>query len=193
MLNDPIVLVVVDALNAEKIPFLVAGSLSSNVYGVPRSTRDADFVIELGSASVMSLRTHLPAHYHLDPQIQFESVTATLRNIIRVEGSTFKVELFRLSTDPHDQERFRRRVSAEVEGRTVYLPTAEDVVVTKLRWARELKRPKDLDDLRNVILLQQATLDWDYVYEWCDRHETRELLEDIRREIANSGNVGGSL
>lgn len=96
MLNDPIVLVVVEALNAEKIPFLVAGSLSSNVYGVPRSTRGADFVIELGSASVTSLRTHLPAHFHLDPRIQFESVTATLRNIIRVEGSTFRVELFRL-------------------------------------------------------------------------------------------------
>ena len=191
MLNDPIVLVVVDALNAEKIPFLVAGSLSSNVYGVPRSTKDADFVIELGSASVTSLRTHLPSHYHLDPQIQFESVTATLRNIIRVEGSAFKVELFRLSTDPHDQERFRRRISTKVEGRMIYLPTAEDVVVMKLRWGRELKRPKDLDDLRNVILLQQVTLDWDYVYEWCDRHETRELLDEIRREIAGSGNVGG--
>ena len=191
MLNDPIVLVVVDALNAEKIPFLVAGSLSSNVYGVPRSTKDADFVIELGSASVTSLRTHLPSHYHLDPQIQFESVTATLRNIIRVEGSAFTVELFRLSTDPHDQERFRRRISTKVEGRMIYLPTAEDVVVMKLRWGRELKRPKDLDDLRNVILLQQVTLDWDYVYEWCDRHETRELLDEIRREIAGSGNVGG--
>ncbi len=191
MLNDPIVLLVVDALNAENIPFLVVGSLSSNVYGVPRSTKDADFVIELGSASVTSLRAHLPAHYHLDPQIQFESVTATLRNIIRVEGSPFKVELFRLSNDPHDQERFRRRVSATVEGRTIYLPTAEDVVVMKLRWARELKRPKDLDDLRNVILLQQATLDWDYVNEWCDRHETREVLEEIRREISTSKTIGG--
>lgn len=183
MLNDPIVLVVVDALNAEKIPFLVAGSLSSNVYGVPRSTKDADFVIELGSASVTSLRTHLPAHYHLDPQIQFESVTATLRNIIRVDGSPFKVELFRLSNDPHDQERFRRRVSAVVEGRKIFLPTAEDVVVTKLRWARELKRGKDTDDLRNVIALQKETLDWDYIHRWCDSHGTRETLEEILRDV----------
>ena len=183
MLNDPIVLVVVDALNTEKIPFLVVGSLSTNVYGVPRSTKDADFVIELGHVSVLSLRAHLPSHYHLDPQIQFESVTATLRNIIRVDGSPFKVELFRLSTDPHDQERFRRRVSAEVEGRTVFIPTAEDVVVTKLRWARELKRSKDFDDLRNVIALQKESLDWEYIHRWCDLHATRETLNGILSDL----------
>ena len=44
MLNDPIVLVVVDALNAEKIPFLVAGSLSSNVISLQMETLYCDYV-----------------------------------------------------------------------------------------------------------------------------------------------------
>lgn len=39
----------IDALNAAGVPYLLVGSFSSSYYGIPRSTRDADFVIELGS------------------------------------------------------------------------------------------------------------------------------------------------
>ena len=35
---------VADALSAAGIPYLLAGSFSSNYYGIPRSTKDADFV-----------------------------------------------------------------------------------------------------------------------------------------------------
>jgi hypothetical protein len=43
------------------------------------------------------------------------------------------------SDDPHDRKRFERRVSVNFEGRTVWMPTAEDVVITKLRWSRQGK------------------------------------------------------
>ena len=36
-----------DALTASGIAYLLAGSFSSNYYGIPRSTKDADFVVEL--------------------------------------------------------------------------------------------------------------------------------------------------
>ena len=47
----------------------------------------------------------------------------------RVAGTLFKVEVFRLSEDAHDQERFRRRQAVMVDGRQVFFPTAEDVRV----------------------------------------------------------------
>ena len=34
---------------------MVVGSMSSNIYGIPRSTKDADFVIELGNQSISRL------------------------------------------------------------------------------------------------------------------------------------------
>ncbi len=183
MLDHPVAKTVVDALNAEQIPYLLAGSFSSNFYGIPRSTKDADFVIELSGKSVMSLVKHFPPEFHLDPQVRFESVTGTLRNVIDVTGTPFQVELFRLSTDPHDQERFRRRVAIASQDRTVYLPTAEDVVITKLRWALTLGRQKDLDDIRDVLSVRIAKLDWDYVDHWCDLHGTRDILSQIRSRL----------
>lgn len=54
----------------------------------------------------------------------------------------------------------------------------------KLRWAKHAKRGKDREDVRDVIAVQgDAALDWDYIHEWCARHGTRELLDEIRASI----------
>lgn len=176
-------LAVVDALDALGIPYMVVGSLSSNVYGVDRATRDADFVIQLGNKSVRGLADHLGPPLRLDPQLSFETMTMTNRHILDVIGIPFKIELFHLSDDPHDQERFRRRCRVPALGREVSLPTAEDVIVTKLRWVSCGKRSKDWDVIRNVIAVQADCLDWDYIYRWCEQHGTRAVLDEIRASI----------
>ncbi|MBI1904454.1 MAG: nucleotidyltransferase [Planctomycetia bacterium] len=176
---DEYTLAVVDALNAENLPYLVVGSLSSNYYGIPRATEDADFFIDLESGSLSWLVARLGPEFRLDPQLTFETATGTTRAVVRVAQTAFKIELFKLGGDAHDQERFARRRRIQVAGRDVYLPTPEDVIITKLRWARK----KDLEDVRDVIAVQGDAIDWDYVYRWCDVHGTRERLEQIRREI----------
>lgn len=181
--RDRIVVAMLDALHAEEIPFLLVGSFSSNHWGIPRSTRNADFVIELGEKSVLSLAKHLPPSMKIDPQVQFESVTGTLRNVIKVADTLFKVERFRLNQDPHDQERFRRRIVVKMLGRDVYLPTVEDVVITKLRWCGYLNRVKDREDIRQMLIVRKSAVDWGYIYHWCDQHGTRETLDEIRAEI----------
>jgi hypothetical protein len=114
----------------------------------------------------------------------FEGVTGTYRNLITLRGSAFEVELFRLSTEPHDQERFRRRVAVPIDDQLIYMPTAEDVVITKLNWGEKGGRLKDRLDVKDVIAVQgSAALDWDYIYRWCDLHGTRGLLDEIRSEI----------
>ena len=50
-----VVVAIVNALNAVNIPHMLDGSLSSNAYGIPRSTKDADLVIQLGSNSLSQL------------------------------------------------------------------------------------------------------------------------------------------
>jgi hypothetical protein len=104
MTGDDATLAVVDALEELGIPYMVVGSFSSNVYGVPRSTHDVDFVIQLGNQSIQALADRLGASFRLDPPMSFETVTMTTRHILRVVGIPFRIELFHLSDDPHDQE-----------------------------------------------------------------------------------------
>jgi hypothetical protein len=174
---------VIDALDALRIPYMLVGSLSCNYYAIPRATQDADFVVQLESEAITSLARRLGPGFQLDRQMSFETVTATRRYVLHLIDGAFVVELFLLSDDAHDQERFARRRRGRILDRDVPIPTAEDVVVTKLRWSHAGGRTKDLDDVRNVIAVQGDRIDWDYVTSWCDRHGTRELLDRVRQSL----------
>jgi len=181
MTSEEVALAIIRVLQGLNVPHMLVGSLSCNAYGVARATQDVDIVVQFGDVRPSALVEPLGTQFRLDPQMTFESVTGTTRLIIHATGSSFKVELFFLSEDAHDQERFRRRVSYTLEGTETFLPTAEDVVVTKLRWYSLARRPKDIADVRNVVTVQGDRLDWNYIGHWCDQHGTRELLEEVRR------------
>ncbi|HVA50539.1 MAG TPA: hypothetical protein VNH11_29610 [Pirellulales bacterium] len=183
MQGDEAVVAVVDALDALGVEYMLVGSLSSNFYGIPRLTEDADIVVELGKVSLHDLMQRLGPEFRLEPQASFDTITMTTRHILRVPSSGFTIELFQLSDNDHDQERFRRRGPVSLFGRTIAIPTAEDVIVTKLYWALTRRHPKDREDVRDVIAVQNEKLDWDYIHSWADRHGTRALLDEIRREI----------
>ena len=183
MMADDATLTVIDALNESGIPYMMVGSFSSNFYGIPRSTQDADIVIEAPSQAIVQLAKKLGPAFSLDPQASFETVTATRRLILRVVGTKFYIEFFSLSDDPHDQQRFARKVRATFSGRETFLPTAEDVIITKLLWEFRTQRNKDKNDVVNVIFVRRDQLDWPYIEQWCDRHGTRALLEEIRRSL----------
>jgi hypothetical protein len=178
--GESIALRVAKALETCEIPFLLSGSFASNYYGIPRSTRDADFVLQSQHAVGPELATQLGEDFLLEPQLSFETNTGTFRQVLRHKQKTFKVELFLLSHDPHDQARFSRRRAVQLFERRVWLPSPEDVIITKLRWARG----KDKDDARDVMAVQQDHLDWPYVEQWCRRHGTLLLMEEIRRSIS---------
>jgi hypothetical protein len=177
------ILKVIDALEECGFPYMLVGSNSSNAYGIPRSTQDADFVIALGEKSIGELARRIAPSIRIDPQMSFETVTMTRRYVADVVGTPFKIEFFLLNDDPHNQERFRRRRQVTLLDRQVWIPTVEDVIVTKLHWALLARRSKDQDDVRGVLAVQGERIDWDYVHLWCERHGTRELLDEIRRSI----------
>ena len=179
---------IIAALEQAGLPYMLVGSLSSMLYGVSRNTKDADFVVEFGEKGIAPVRRLLSNEFKFDPQISFESVTGTVRYIFDVATTGFRIERFKLSSDPHDQERFRRRVHISIPhlGCTACVPTAEDVVITKLRWSLHANRNKDRDDVRDVVTVRGNVLDWDYIHQWCDQHGTRQALDNIRASLPQS-------
>ena len=183
MTGDDVIGAVLDALQAVQIPFMIVGSLATNFHGVPRSTRDADFVVQLPPGAFSALRQRLAPPLRLDPQSRFEGITGTTRHLVEADGTAFTVELFELTDDPHDLARFERRQQVRVFDRGAFVATAEDTIITKLRWARQggAGRAKDVGDARNVIAVQGDSLDWSYIEDWCRQHGTLDVLQDVRR------------
>lgn len=126
MTADEALVAGIAALDAAGIPYMIVGSLAANFHGIPRSTRDADLVIELRADSLDCLRSALPPGLSLEPQSAFEGVTGTTRYMIRLAGSPFVLELFVRGDDAHDRERFERRQCVHVLGRRVCMASAEE-------------------------------------------------------------------
>lgn len=183
--------ILLDALNRLELDYMVVGSFSSNRYGVPRATQDADIVLNIISPDRERLFAALPESFTIDPQVGFEMITGTWRQLIRVPEIPFTIELFELSSDPHDQSRFERRRKLTLLSREAWLPSAEDVIVQKLRWCKRARRGKDFDDVVSVLGVQGPdTLDWRYIENWCTLHDTVDLLEKAKAEASIVWEVG---
>ena len=174
-----------DILNRLSIEYMVVGSFSSNRYGVPRATKDADLVLKVVAQEREKLFRELPAGFEIDLQVTFEMITGTWRQVIEIPSIPFTIELFELSNDPYDQSRFSRRKTLSLLSRQASVPTAEDVIVQKLRWANLAKRGKDFDDVVAVMAVQgEAKLDWPYIMKWCTDHNTLDILEKAKADAA---------
>jgi hypothetical protein len=183
--GEDAVVVLLNALNDLGVEYMVVGSFSSNRYGIPRATKDADFVLKMGKDERERLFSRLPAGFKIDPQVSFEMITGTWRQIIEVPEVPFIIELFELSRDAHDQSRFSRRRKLSLVGTQAWLPSAEDVVIQKLRWCIGGKRSKDFEDAIAVIGVQgQDGLDWNYIEKWCGEHGTLEILAQAKSDAA---------
>jgi hypothetical protein len=179
---------VIDALEAGHIDYMVVGAYSANAYGIGRSTNDADIVVSITSDQMHELRSRLGPDFRFDRQLQMEAFTGSYRNVITYIPTKFQIELFRLNQqDDHHRERFQRRrriLLAEVN-RETWLPTAEDVIIQKLRWQRR----KDLDDCVNIIAVNGPRLDWEYINAWAAKHGTLKLLQELQRSIPDLGDL----
>jgi hypothetical protein len=183
MSSDDISRRVVQILNEHRIPYMVVGSLSSTFHSIIRSTKDADIVVQSELGDVARLIADECKTLRLDPQLGFESVTATTKIVLRAESEEFEVEVFGLSDDPHDQQRFERRVCVDWYGVPMWMSSVEDALITKVRWANQIGRAKDIADAQNIIGVSGERIDWPYVERWCDEHGSRPLLEKIREEL----------
>ena len=184
--SEDLVVAVFDALAALHVPFMVSGSLASNFYGVPRATQDADLVLELSGVPVDAFAARLQDTFEVDTQLAFETVTGSRRLVAHARDVAFDVELFDLTDDRHDRERFARRQFVDVLGRTVAVPTPEDVIINKLRWWQRAGRRKDVDDARNVLAVQRALLDQEYLRRWCADLDLLDPLDDVERSLRRS-------
>jgi len=174
----------IDACETEKVDYMLTGAFATSCYGIPRATRDVDFVISIqDSNTIDAIIAHMKDEVDFGEQVQFDTLTWGKRHIGNTKCSPFlKVELFELFDDPFVEEQFRRRRHMVVPTLDVktYVPTAEDVVVQKLRWARD----KDLADALDILIVQEPQkLDMDYVSHWCKEHGTEERLSDALARI----------
>ena len=189
MIGDPIAvaLQVAQVLEDCGIRYLVGGSLASAISGEPRSTLDVDLVVALNEGHIGLFVAGLGDQFHADPDALRRAVRdKSSANVIHL-GTSTKVDLFMVGGSPLDEAQMRRRQRVQVASdpdRFLYVYTAEDILLQKLRWYRMGDEVSDRQwrDVLGIVLVQGSALDEDYLRDGARTLGVDDLLEQALSE-----------
>ena len=166
-------------LDSAGIQYMVTGSIALAVYAEPRMTRDADLVIELAASDVDRFVDLFEPEFHCDrDRIREAAVRRSMFNLIHTK-TIVKIDCVVRKDTEYRLEEFRRRRRVMVDGQPMVVVSAEDLVLSKLDWARDSRSEIQLRDVR-LVLDAQPGLEWDYMAHWAGVLGLTALLEEVR-------------
>lgn len=158
---------------------MLTGSMVSNYWGIPRTTHDLDFVIQLPPGSVAKLVEAFRGDYFIDEAAVRAGFQAPYQFNAIDTRSALKVDFWMLRTDPFEREMFSRRLKVTLFGDHAWICTAEDVILHKLYWNGITPSERQLSDAAGVVAVQRDQLDSAYLRKWASELRVKDTLESL--------------
>ena len=155
--------IVSERLTAQGVQFMLTGSFALAYYATPRMTRDLDVVVALGERHV----DQLVAAFVTDFYVDLAAVRAAVRserlvNLMHLE-SGIKVDLIVRKSTEYRRLEFERRKPVELAGFRTWIVSREDLILSKLVWARDAGSELQIRDVRALL---GGAADMGYVRHW---------------------------
>jgi hypothetical protein len=144
-------------------------------------TRDVDFVLNIEEAQVDEFVDLFEGDCYVDRESVLEAVRGRgMFNIIHTAW-VIKADFVVRKDEPYRKAEFDRRRSVTIGGKTFFIVTAEDLLLSKLLWAKPNRSELQLGDVRNLIRSERS-LDWPYIERWAQTLGVVALLNEVRSE-----------
>src|SRR5688572_12322631 len=182
---------VLEALKAAHVDYLIGGAIAAWAWGEPRATQDIDIVINLPVEAVGKLSKELekrnmlvPAEIILDTLLEDRADIPI--NAIHIY-SGLKADLYPVrSGDDLRLSAFQRRQIVDYGppiGR-VYIHSPEDLILYKLMYFGISQQPKHTRDIAAILRLKKDQLDFGYIEEWTTRLGLSSLWKELLDSVA---------
>jgi hypothetical protein len=177
-------------LNEQNIPYMLSGSVSSSLHGQPRATNDADIVIAPAEEQLIAFLKSLGDDYYVNPDAARDAFKShSVFNVIDIQNS-WKADLIIRKNRPFSREEFRRRQKANIMDLDAWVVSPEDVILSKLEWAKNSKSSQQLQDALGVATVQYDHLDRDYLHKWAKELQVESSLEELLKQAKEQLNSG---
>lgn len=166
-----------ERLEAANISYMLTGSIALSYYAQPRMTRDIDLVVELKdreAAHVAAL--FAPEYYVSGDDIARAMLEQGMFNVLHLTHLV-KVDLIVRKDTDYRRHEFERRRKVPLPGFDAWIVSKEDLILSKLMWARPSMSELQL---RDVTVLLASGVDENYLSRWATSLGVGALLEQCR-------------
>ena len=181
---------VLDALEAAGVEYLIGGAVAAWAWGEPRATMDLDLVVNIPLEAIELLSQELkkrdmlvPAEIILDAILE-DRADLPINAIHMYSG--FKADLYPLRAQDELRQlalERRRLIDLGPALGKVYLHSPEDLIIYKLWYFNLSQQTKHLRDITAIVLTLGDELDDSYIHFWADRKGLVTLWEELLGRI----------
>jgi hypothetical protein len=171
--------VVSERLDAARIPYMLTGSYALAFYTTPRMTRDLDLVISLGEDDIGAIVKVFESDFYIDVDDVRSAVRSRSQFNLMHLKSGIKVDLIIRKAAEYRQVEFARRRQVNFAGVKTWIVTKEDLILSKLDWAKDSGSELQQRDVRSLM---DDSVDREYVEQWAKRLGVDALLRSVDGE-----------
>jgi hypothetical protein len=166
-------------LNRTGLAYFLTGAMTSNYWGIPRTTHDLDFVVQLPMESIPNLLLEFRDDFYLDERAVRAALAPPYQFNAIDKRSAFKIDFWTLRSDPFEMSMFQRRLSVNLLGERAWIATAEDLILHKLYWDPLTPSERQIGDAVGVVAVQSGSLDRAYLGKWASELGVNEKLNKL--------------
>ena len=156
--------------------------MASGIHGIYRTSLDVDLVADIHPGQIARLIQELGGEFYADARKLRDALESGRSfNLIHF-ASSYKFDIFPLSSDPFHQSQFSRREIKDIVlgAGTLAVPvaTAEDTLLMKLaryRAGGEVSE-RQWNDVRGIAAVQRQRLEREYLRRWAAYLKVEDLL-----------------
>ena len=164
-------------LDGAGLTYMLTGSMAMNYYAQPRMTRDIDLVVALAARDTDTIVRLFHPDYYVSREAVSESIAhESLFNLIHQE-SVIKVDCIVRKGTPYRRAEFERRQRIIIEDFSTWIASKEDLIISKLWWAKDSRSEQQLRDVRN---LAATGCDTDYIVRWTTELGLLSLWQELQ-------------
>jgi hypothetical protein len=162
------------------IAYMLTGSMAMMRYSVYRFTADVDMILELTEKDAPRIIKILEPDYYVPHKAVNRAIfTEQMFNVIHQE-TAFKIDCIIRKSNEFQENAFARRERTDFYGRNICIISKDDLIISKLWWAKDSLSEKQLTDVKNLM---KVGFDGEYIEKWTNHLGVRHLFEQCRKEI----------
>ena len=159
------------------IDYMLTGSMAMIIYAMMRMTNDIDIVMELSYNDADKIIKEFEGDYYVPHGRVRDSISRKLMFNLLHQQTLVKIDCVVRKDTEFQKAAFSNRKRVSYTDFKIWTISREDLILSKLHWAKTSKSEMQMRDVANII---RNGYDEKYVEDWAKKLGVEDMLQECR-------------